>query len=185
MAMSAARRAIELDDKDSVAHRILGIALQQSQQFDNALDEKEVAVELNPNDSSALISLGASLVLSGRPEEGISFIETGLKLNPRDPRNHIYLGFMARAQLTARRYELAVEWALKANHQRPEAVEPHLLLATIYGHLGRIDEARAELETCEQLQPGSTDRSSWVHVYQHAADNEHYQDGLRKAGWEG
>ena len=184
-AIEAASHAVELDDTDSVAHRILGIALLQTQNFDRALAEKEVAVELNPNDPSALIALGHSLTLNGRPEEAIPCIEKGLKLNPRDPRNHVYLSFMARAQLTARRYEPAVEWALKATNHRPTALEPHLLLAVIYGHLGRTNEARAELETCEQLRPGSTDPSSWVHVYQQASDNEHFVDGLRKAGWEG
>ncbi len=91
------------------------------------------------------------------------------------------MGFMARAQLTARHYETAVEWALKATQLRPDAPEPHLLLAASLGHLARTDEAEAELEKFKQFGQAY----QWLHTYKHESDNEHFLEGLRKAGWEG
>lgn len=91
---------------------------------------------------------------------------------------------MARAQFTAHLYELAVEWALKSIERRSDLPEPHLLLAASLGHLSRSEEARLELETVERLRPGYTKSDNWVHNYSHDDDQEHFLEGLRKAGWE-
>ncbi len=181
LAIGAARKAIELDDGDPFGHRVLGVALQQDQQFDQAHAEKQIALDLNPYDAAGLFSFGQSLTLNGQPEEAINYFNKGFTLNPRDPRDHIFMGFMARAQIMARQYETAVEWALKAAQQRPSAPEPHLFLAISLGHLARIDEARAELKKFEQLGQAY----QWPHTFKNEADNEHFLDGLRKAGWEG
>jgi len=181
LAIAAARRAIELDDGDPIGHRMLGIAYLQTQQFDQALAEKKIAISLNPYDASAQVALAHSLTLDGRPEEAIPYIHKAFSLNPRDPRNHVYMSFMARAQFTARHYEAAVDWAQKAIQLRPDAPEPHLLLAASFGHMDRINEAKSELEFYRRYEKSH----HWLHVYRHEADNEHFLDGLRKAGWEG
>ena len=184
-ALAAARRAVELDRTDSYAHMVLGVALQWSRDHDFSISEFETAIELNPNNANAYGSIGHELVLVGRPEEGIQNLEKGIRLNPQDPRNHAFFAFMARAHLHAGRYDEAVEWARKAIRWRPDAPIPHLMLATILGHLDRLEEARADLAECERIRPGYTaDAENW-HPYKHAEDTEHFLDGLRKAGWTG
>ena len=69
-------------------------------------------------------------------------------------------------------------------------------MASALGHLGRLDEARAELEECERLRPGSTetgligadDTTLWetekVAATNATTDpmrNAHFLEGLRKA----
>ena len=125
------------------------------------------------------------LTLAGQSEYGIRNLETALKLNPRDPRNHIYVGFMARAQLTAGHYEAACEWARRVIQLRPQIPENHFVLASALGHLNLVDEACAALERCEELHPGYAANPTTLHSYKNAADTEHFFEGLRKAGWEG
>jgi adenylate cyclase len=179
------QRAVELDDQDSVAHSLLGIAYDVNHQNEDAFGAYIRAEDISPSNPVAVVGIGFSLTNMGRPEEGIPYIERGLQLNPRDPRNHVYFWMMARAHFTARRYDAAIDWAQRAVKQHSNAPEPHLILAASFGHSGNIETAGAELTTAETLRPGVATPSEWTHVYSIASDNEHFLDGLRKAGWEG
>ena len=92
---------------------------------------------------------------------------------------------MAQAHLLARRYDEAEEWASKAIRWKPDHPLPHLVMATSLGHLDRVDEARAELNAGERIRPGFMANADNWNRYKNLADNEHFLEGLRKAGWEG
>ncbi len=183
-ALTAARRAVGLNPSDSAAHSLLSCACMFTGATDLSISEAEQAVQLNPSDSIAYMSLGNQLSLAGRAEEGIPFLDKAFRLNPYDPQMSFYLCFMSRANLTARRYDEAIEWAHKSIQLRPDAPEPHLLLAVALGHLGRIGEAQEELQECETIKPGHAAKGG-VFPYARAVDTEHFFEGLRKAGWEG
>ena len=118
-------------------------------------------------------------------EEGISMMEAGLRLNPDAPNvRHIY-SFLARAYVQARKYEDAVAWARKGIDLRPDYPNAHYILAVSLAQLDRCEEARAALDQCERIEPGFVaSRAEW-RPYRDSADNEHFLDGVRKAGWEG
>jgi adenylate cyclase len=181
-----ARRAVALDPSDSLAHIMLGIALQRAENFDESLAAFQHAIDLNPSDASGYISRGLSLSLSGRPDEGVASLEKGFQLNPKEPRNSLYFAFMARAHLTARRYAEAADWARKSiRWQSDTIIEPYLILAASLGHLGQLQDAKEALEKCQQLDPKlMASKEDWIR-YKRVADSEHFLDGLRKAGWEG
>ena len=128
------------------------------------------------------MTLGNILTLVGRPDDGIPHMEKGFQLNPQHPRNHVWFTFMARAHLTARRYEEAANWAEKAIEWRGDAPLPHMISAASLGHLGQTDEARAALSKCESIRPGYFGASDNWHPYQNTEDENHLFDGLRKAG---
>lgn len=184
-AFDAARRAVEMDPMDSDAHNILAVTSWFVGEHDLSIAEDQAAIELNPSNALGYGGLGMHLTLAGQPEQGIRNLETALKLNPHDPRNHIYAGFMARAQLTAGHYEAACEWARRVIQLRPQIPENHLVLVSALGHLDLKDEARAALERCEKQHPRYAANPTTLHPYRHATDTEHFFDGLRKAGWEG
>ncbi len=82
------------------------------------------------------------------------------------------------------KFDQAREWLLKAVERNPDIPEFHVVLAATLGHLGETDRARQSLEACKRLRPSYLkDSSSWL-WYKHEANNEHFLDGLRKAGWE-
>ncbi len=92
---------------------------------------------------------------------------------------------MGRAQLTARNYEGACEWANRAIQLRPQIPENHMVHASALGHLDKVNEARIAIEKCEELHPSYTSNPKTLHPYLNPSDTEHFFDRLRKAGWEG
>jgi adenylate cyclase len=89
---------------------------------------------------------------------------------------------LARAHLSASRYEEAVTWAQKSFQLRDDHPDQFLVMASALGHLGRVEDARAQLDACERLRPGYTTNPANWSQYKHPADAEHFLDGLRKAG---
>ena len=108
-----------------------------------------------------------------------------MRLNPHDPKLGIPLAYWGRAHFTARRYDQARERMGEAIERNPEIADFHMLLAATLGHLGEIEQARASLETCLRLNPSYSENETTWFRYKHEADNEHFLDGLRKAGWDG
>jgi adenylate cyclase len=179
--LDTARRAVTLDGGDPFARFVLSRALNLAGHIDRAIAEAERGLELNPNDSLNRSSLGFCLASVGRPEQGVTEIEQAIQLNPRDPRIHIFFTLACYANLSAHRYEDAEVWARKAINARSDDLDAHLFLASILGHIGRNDEARAVLDDCARIQPGFTPNPRLMQFVT-PADNEHFLDGLRKAG---
>ncbi len=103
-------------------------------------------------------------------------------MNPRDPQGHITLNTLARCHLNSRNYEQAAACAQKAIGMRSNFPNAYHLLASALGHLGRLEEARKALVDCERVQPGFVDKRFNYQPYRDAADNEHFHEGVRKAG---
>jgi len=175
----AARRAVDLDDRDSSAHQVLGYANLWKGDYDLAIAEERRAVALHPGNAFAHESLGEVLDLSGRSEEAIPHSRLGCELNQQDPRVHTFIGAVARVYLNARRYREAEDWARRALERRADYPPAQLYLASTLGHQDRTEEARVVLEGCERLLPG------FATIYKNPADTEHFLDGLRRAGWAG
>jgi adenylate cyclase len=182
MGLEAAQHAVELDRSDPQTHHVLGSVYSWIPDHDAGISELEQALQINPNVHNAWISLGFMLALAGRPDEGIPHIERGMRLSPNDSRNFVFFSFMARAHLTARRYKEAIDWARKAVNLKRDVPLPRIILASSLGHAGRIDDAKAELAECERIQPGYTSNPVNWHANSKPADQEHFLDGLRKAG---
>src|SRR5262249_33681386 len=81
-AQDLAQKAIDLDDANAGAHRLLGAVYFNRAQFDQAISEDQRAIALNPNDAAVYAALGALLVSTGRAKEAIAAFETAKRLNP-------------------------------------------------------------------------------------------------------
>ena len=181
--LEAARRAVKLDDMDSSAHWMLGLALQWAGQYELAVAAAERATQINPSNAQAHVSLGTALAFAGRHEAGIASIERGLQLNPQDPRSYLFTAILARTHLNARNHKEAMEVARKAIQRKSDHPLAYIYLAASLGHLGRQAEARAALDECERAKPGYVE--NWIHRQSAEAtqvENQHILDGLRKAG---
>jgi adenylate cyclase len=183
--IDAASRAVALDDADSGGHAILAMALFWSGEHDRALAEARRAVDLNPNDAHASEILGTALMLQGRPMEGLAPQERAILLSPRDPRQGVWFWTRGLAYLTARLYQEAADWSRRAIDRHAQGPDAHIVLASALGYLGRIEEARAALDAYGRLIPAQAQRPALIWRFKHDADNEHFLDGLRKAGWDG
>jgi tetratricopeptide (TPR) repeat protein len=86
------------------------------------------------------------------------------------------------AALLAGRYEEAVEFAERAREANPEFPDIYAVLASTYGHLGRMTASRAALDQLLQRMPGLTPSDERLaRPFARVADRERFLDGLCKA----
>ena len=112
-----ARRAVVLDESDSLAHVYIrdnspvptGVSTKRDRKSTNAID-------LNPNDADARRYYGLFLAATGNPDAGIEQIDLSKRLNPFDTRGAWVKGI---ACFTARRYDEAIV-ALQAGSRSPQ-----------------------------------------------------------------
>ncbi len=64
-ALKAARRAVELDSDDALAHRVLALVYYHQHDLDAFRTEAERAIALNPNNCGVLAGIGAHLAYTG------------------------------------------------------------------------------------------------------------------------
>jgi len=184
-----ARRAIELDDDDPMAHAILGKILLYRRQFGEAERHFERALALNPNDTEVMALVGLSFAYLGRAEEGVALCRKAIRLNPFHP--EWYVGSLAFALFFARR----IEEALEISGSAPVAyVDQPALMASGFAHAGEIeraqdcaarflDEFRKKITFGREPEPGEPVR--WVlHVnpFLRAEDADYLTEGMAKAG---
>jgi adenylate cyclase len=181
--LRAAERAVALADDEPQAHVALGLARANAGQYEQAAAASERVIELNPSAAVGYWCLGRSLSYLGRPDEGVGLIEKAIRLSPHDPVMHEFLFDLGVAHFLAERYEQAIVWQRKSLGARPDQPGVYRVLAASYGHLGRIEEARAALAGMNELAPDFSLEALRVHVP--SAVVERYLEGWRKAGWTG
>jgi len=179
----AARRALDLDDRDAWARTAMGLVDLISYRHDQAIARFERATDLNPSLAHAHAALGQALTLAGDPERADAPIRRAIRLSPRDPFIVYWYAHLGLAAFAAERYEEAIDWAGKTIQQNPNFPGAYRLLASSFAHLGRQAEARQALDQLLRLMPGMKASDVRRQVpFKHAADMERYLDGLRKAG---
>jgi Flp pilus assembly protein TadD len=93
-AISDLRVVAEEEDEWVLAQQALGIALDRTQQTEEAQKHHRRAAELAPEDVRMLNNLAFSLHMSGKTEEAEQVYKKALKLNPTEPRVRNNLGFL-------------------------------------------------------------------------------------------
>lgn len=179
----AARRAVALDDSDSMAHAALGGAYLWGGQLDDAIAEGRRALELNPSNVVASAMVATALSFTGRPDESFAHFDKALKLNPQDTRNHVILTLYARAHLNARNPEAAIGWAKQATRKRENYTLSYLVLASACGHMGMTAEGAAALNRCTELDPEFAIRWSGTRMYRNEEDDIYFIAGLEAVGF--
>jgi adenylate cyclase len=178
----SARRAISLDDSSAIAHMSLGTVHIWAEETEFGLAEAQIALELNPNFAHAAMAVGNRLDLVGRGAEGIPQMQQGLELNPRDPMRWRYMAYLARAYTSSGEYETGADWARKAVLLRPDLPEAQFRYAVCLGHLDKVEDARAALARCDDLDPSYVERKATWSPYPDADRNQHLLSGLRRHG---
>jgi adenylate cyclase len=141
------------------------------------------ALMLNPNAAHAWLMRGLIHAVRNQPEAAIEAIERARRLSPFDSYTFLYALYIALAHLAARRFEQAIKWADLALHDQPRMVATMRTKIAANAHLGRLDEARAELSQLLAIDPKLT--IAGYRAYAHFAAPEVLEllvTGLRLAG---
>jgi adenylate cyclase len=138
---------------------------------------------LNPNAARACAVRGLIHAARNQPEAAIEATERARRLSPFDPYGFFYARSIAAAHLAARRFEQAIEWADRALHEQPRFVAAMRAKVAALAHLGRLDEARAELSRVLAIDPQLTIVGYRKYAHFLAPEVlELHVAGLRKAG---
>ncbi len=150
-AAALAGRALELDERCSDAHALLGYYHLVKGVHDQAIAAGERAVALSPNHADNTANLACSYAVSDRPAEAIPLLQRAIRLSPVYPT--WYLNILGFANFRAGQHDDA-EAALKLALQRePANARCRMLLAWVHHSRGRIDEARREAQEILRQDP--------------------------------
>ena len=139
-AVSAARKAVQLDPRDAFSFVSLGRSYLARSEYDAAIAAYDDAIALNPNHAYGHFGRGYALCLTGRPAEAISHFERVLQLSPRDPQGWSVCVMLCFSHLLEDRARDALNWAKRAQRM-PNA--PHWALAAEAAALNALDQVDA------------------------------------------
>ena len=182
--MKAARKALAADQRDAVAYFSIGRIYMMQGKQDDAIAALETSVELNPSFAQAHHGLCMALCLAGRLEEAHAACSMCERLSPRDPILWASLAVQALTSILAEDYETALIWAQKAKrHPKATGYWPHAMMAAPLAHLGRIEEAKSEVQEMLVVVPTMTiSQLGETYPTSQPGGLEPYLHGLRLAG---
>jgi adenylate cyclase len=152
-ALALARRAVESDRRDPVAHVAVAWAQLLGGDLAQGLDSARRAVELNPSMPEGWSWLGWMLVLSGDTDGSIAATERGRRLSPQGQQLAQLEDNDALAYFESERYEQGLEAGRRLVSLRPDYVWGHMYVAANAAALGRLDEAREAVAELRRLDP--------------------------------
>ena len=185
-----AEQGARMDDGDHMTHFVLGRILLYRRDFARAERHLARAEALNPNDADMLVQLALSDACLGDAERGIARVPLAMRLNPFH--DDWYFPFAAGAFLLARRFEEAIDFALRAPQA---ATDMHACLACAYALQGKAQEATHHRDAFLGLfrrritfgrTPGPEEPVRWlmhVNPIRRPEDQELLLDGLARAGF--
>jgi adenylate cyclase len=175
-----ARRALELNDQDPVGHMALGNVLLWRRNHEGALAEFRRMIELDPNFAQGHTATGMGLMYAGRSADALQLIATAMRLDPHYP--PVVLHFLAQANFSLGQYEIAAQLLRDRIARNPATESSRMLLASCYGHLGRLDDARSTGAEILDINPDfSVTQRERVMPYKDAGDFRRIVEGLAKA----
>jgi tetratricopeptide (TPR) repeat protein len=178
--LEIAQRAVAMDAEDPQARFVLAVALLWSREHDKALAEARRCLELEPGSAEGLLATARIQIYNGDAADALDMINNYMRLDPFY--RAMTLHFLAEAHAVLGRYEEAVA-ALKQRLERePNSPTSYALLASCYGHLGRVAESRAAWGEVLRMSPDfSIERRRTVLPFRNPESFERQVEGLRKA----
>jgi tetratricopeptide (TPR) repeat protein len=180
LAEAEARTAVDLDPGSSIAHAILALVFSYKGDREPSLEEAEIAIALNPNDPTGHLCKGFTLTFSGGAAAGRESLATTLRLDPRGPTQPHAICNQAIGCYFERDYAAAEAMARRTIRAYPASPRPYSWLPAPLAQLGKVDEARAALDTAiavasSHLKFLTAGRPAYIRP----EDHEHLLEGLR------
>ncbi len=140
-AEAAYRTAVRLTPDEPKWLYLLGYLYQQTGRLEESADRFRAVLRVQPNDRTAAVRLGVVCLGLNRLREARDQFQSALATFPATAHNG--LGEVA---LREGRYDEAISHFRSALERAPQATAIHYSLAMAYRSLGRLDDARAQLQ---------------------------------------
>ena len=148
-AVTACRRALELDPKTPKAHYIAGLALLRDGHSPEAEADLRAELELDPNSEETQYNLAFVLLQQSRAEEAVPWLE---KVVAQDP-NHAQANYeLGKQLLSDGKTEEAAGYLEAAARLTPQLAHVHYQLQSAYRTLGRRADADRELQIYKAIK---------------------------------
>jgi TolB-like protein/class 3 adenylate cyclase len=183
-ALSIARTAVALDEKDAFCHLAVARVHLARREYGDAVAQCQISLDLNPSSAQAYCAMGDALSYAGRVEEAVPQFEEAIRLSPQDPWRWAFLSYEAFAQIFLRQYDKAAELARAALRVPNCQYWANAHLAAALGHLSRREEAEDAVAELLRRKPDFSCRYAEEHLFylESRMQLEHYLEGLHKAG---
>ena len=181
LAMELGQRAVELDDRNPHGFFSIAATALWTKRHDEAAVAARRCLEIDPNFAEGHAVFGLILVYSGKPREAIESLHRAMRLDPhyRD----IFLHLLGLAHFQLEQYEEAAEALTRRIVRKPETDISRVLLAATYGHLGRVEESRAQWAEALEINPEySLEHRRGILPFKYPEHFDRIVDGLRKSG---
>jgi adenylate cyclase len=181
----AAREAVELDDRDWLAHALLGIATLWSHgAYEEAMAQEETAIALNPSAAMAYHFYGCVLTFNDQPAQALTMLQAVLQLDPRFQLLPTTLADIGLAHFLLGDCETAVQFCKRAIGEQGDHGRAWQRLAAAFGCMGRLEEARSAFAQAMKLQPRFANAYvQATYPFRNQAHAELFVNGLKRAGW--
>jgi arylsulfatase A-like enzyme/Tfp pilus assembly protein PilF len=148
-AIAPLQHVVDATPDNSLAHYELGCALVKTGHWNDAATQFEAAV--SQMNSSSMMHFYLALVYqrTSRDEEAEAQFKEALQLDPKNFAANLLLGRMYILQQKAAD---GVRLLQRAAALRPDAIDPHRLLADAYAQLGQDEKAGAERSEAERVE---------------------------------
>ena len=181
IAEESAQRALDLNPACADAYALLGMCHLSKGEHDRAVAMTEKAVALAPSHAFILAISAAILNKSGRPKRSIEFVRKAMRLCPIYPPWFLYV--LGTAWRMLGRHESAIGAYREQVRRSPDFLTPRVCLASLFGELGRDEEAKQSAAAVLRIDPNfSVDDYMKGLSYRDPAEAARFEDGLRKAG---
>jgi class 3 adenylate cyclase/TolB-like protein len=178
-ALHAAQRAVEEDPEAWWPASVMADTYFYRHEMDQFRTWAKRAIALNPSGATALASLGAQMNFAGYVQDGMELMVKAVRLNPRHQSWYNY-GLSCGYYLMGD-YEAGLAAALKLDWGYSW---DYMYRAAFYAQLGRMDEARRELELLAEADPEYIPKA-WdrFRTFNFPDENiSQFLEGLRMAG---
>ena len=179
--LAEAKRAIELNPKEPLAHFTHALALQYAGDLEEAVKAGERAVAANSNHSFSHGVLGSSTLALGRAEEALGHFDMGMRLDPHHPNVLLHLKALCHYMLGD--YESSRALLERRLAITLETDSTPFVLAACLGRLGEPEAAKKAWRQVFTVTPDfSVAKRRQTAFYR---DKQHFDDiveGLRLAG---
>jgi len=155
---------------------VFSLVLLWHREYDRAFAEVRRCLALAPSSAEGHLNLASMQYYCGDSSGSIDMLNAYMRLDPFYP--ELALHFLAQAQHSLGQFDAAVATLKLRLERNPNSETSNALLASCYGHLGRIADARAAWAEVMRIAPNfSIERQRRILPYKNPDDFERRVEG--------
>ena len=181
-AVDHCQKAMALNDSDPDTLALWGVIEIAQGQFEQGMASGEKALALGPNNAEVHAMLGFIHYYAGNYQRVVRLFRRAIRLHPHYPA--WYSQFLGKALLEAKQYDAALEAFRDVMLRAPHLVWGHTGSALAYVRMGRLQEAREEMNKTLAVDPEYTAQMYMEsdNFYKDSEILNRIIDDLRRAG---